>query len=60
MEQLLDTYSAACAELAFAKTEIKQWEIYKTSIARQTIWKQTPIYKLFSMSNHDIKLGEIK
>lgn len=22
--------------------------------------RKTPIYKLFSMSNHDIKLGEIK
>lgn len=46
MEQLLDAYSAACAELAFAKTEIKQWETYKTSKARQSKWKQIPICKL--------------
>ena len=46
MEQLLDAYSAACAELAFAKTEIKQWELYKNSKARQSKWKQTPICKL--------------
>lgn len=46
MEQLLDAYNATCAELAFAKSEIKQWELYKTSKARQSKWKQIPVYKL--------------
>ena len=46
MEQLLNAYSSASAELAFAKTAIKQWESYKTSKARQSKWKQTPICEL--------------